>query len=67
MKSNKKINEIAKNTYFTIHTSGLWHQQSARFGIGVVEECQRELRANGYDDAADCLGKHFDQFWFDKE
>jgi hypothetical protein len=33
----------------------------------VVEECQRELRANGYDDAADCLGKHFDQFWFDKE
>jgi len=37
-----------------------------RYGFGVVEECQRELRANGYDDAAELLGKHFDH-WFDKE
>jgi len=66
MKSNKRINNVAIDTQFGIHQSPLWHQQSVRFGMGVVEECQRELRANGYDDAADCLGKHFDH-WFDKE
>lgn len=65
MKSNKKINQIAEDTHFGIHQSPLWHQQSVRYGFGVVEECQRELRANGYDDAADLLGKHFDH-WFDK-
>jgi hypothetical protein len=66
MKSNKKINQIANDTHFGIHHSPLWHQQSVRYGFGVVQECARELRSNGYDDAAELLEKHFDT-WFDRE
>ena len=64
MKSNPKINDIELNTHFSVHRSPLWHQQSTRFAMGVVEECTRELRLNGYDDAANLLEKYFDS-WID--
>jgi hypothetical protein len=37
--SNRLIDQIALGSGFSIHSSGLWQQQSTRYGIAVVQAC----------------------------
>jgi hypothetical protein len=57
---NQQIKRIGLEAKFGMMNSQLWLGQIDQFGLAVVEDCCRELEANGYDDASACIKQYFE-------